>query len=321
MYWPGDADRKRLIKSLLPESRAMRVEEHLRGWHWYEPPLKPPFDVRLANYEVANRYCPTSRDLYLRRVQRVMVRPNDAMLQGLGMHAVVARFIQTARRLLYVHGVAAWAEALGALREPNLEALIRVRLDVVDAPPDLVAQARAIWDYMLAQLEARVQDALTGQPHLDDDGLVQAVLPFSVEQRLDGSLLGLSRQLSCDALRSVETVVLELKFGDRRDFHRLGTTGYALVLESLHEYPVNMGCIVYARFAGNRLVLERDYHLIDEELRQWYVEARDERMRMIFDEIDPGLPEQCYRGCPYLRACHGEDRAAALAALLPEVAR
>jgi CRISPR-associated protein Csa1 len=243
------------------------------------------------------------------------------MLQGLSMHAVVARFIQMARRLLYVHGVAAWAEALSGLREPNLEALVRVRLDVIDAPPDLVSQARTIWEYMLAQLEARVQDALTAQPHLDDDGLVQAVLPFSVEQRLDGSLLGLSRQLSCDALRSVETVVLELKFGERRDFHRVATTGYALVLESLHEYPVNMGCIVYARFTGRQLSLERDYHLIDEELRQWYVETRDDRMRMIFDEIDPGLPEQCYRACPYLRVCHGEDRAAALASLLPEVAR
>lgn len=321
MYWPGESDRKRLIKSLLPESRAMRVEEHLRGWRWYEPPLKPPFDVLLANYEVANRYCPTGRDLYLRRVQRVVVGPNEAMLQGSALHAVVARFVQAARRLIYVHGRQDWANALAALREVNLEALVRMRLDVVEIPADLVMQAHAIWEYMLSQLEARIQDALTAQPHLDDDGLVQAVLPFTVEQRLDGSLLGLSRRLFCDALRAVETVVLELKFGERRDFHHLATTGYALVLESLHEYPVNLGCVVYARFSGRQLSLDRDYHLIDEELRQWFVEARDERMRMVFDEIDPGLPEQCYRICPYLKVCHGEDRAQALAAMLPEVAR
>jgi len=321
VYWPSENDRKRLIKGLLPESRAMRVEEHLRGWHWYEPPLKPPFDVSLANYEVVNRYCPTGRDLFLRRVQRVTVRPNDAMLQGSALHAVVARFIQTARRLIYVHGTQAWADALAALREANLEALIRMRLDVVEVPADLIVQTHAIWDYLLAQFEARIQDALAAQPHLDDDGLVQSVLPFNVEQRLDGSLLGLSRRLSCDALRAVETVVLELKFGERRDFHHLATTGYALVLESLHEYPVNLGCVVYARFSGRQLILERDYHLIDEELRQWFVEARDERMRMVFDEIDPGLPEQCYRICQYLKVCHGEERAGALAAMLPEVAR
>lgn len=321
MYWPSDADRKRLIKGLLPESRAMKVEESLRGWHWYEPPLKPPFDVSLANYEVANRYCPTSRDLYLRRVQRVSARPNDAMLQGMALHAVVAQFIQVAKRLLYVHGVAAWEQATHALGEVNIEGLIRTRLDVVTIPSELIDQARSIWEYMLTQLEARIQEALTAQPYLDDDGLAQTALPFSVEQRLDGSLLGLSRQLSCDALRSVETVVLDLKFGDRRDFHKLATTGYALVLESIHEYPVNVGCIVYARFAGRQLRLERDYHLIDEELRQWFVEARDERMRMIFDEIDPGLPEQCYGSCPYLKVCHGQERAAALVAMLPEVPR
>lgn len=321
MYWPSENDRKRLIKSLLPESRAMRIEEHLRGWHWYEAPLKPPFDVTLANYEVANRYCPTSRDLYLRRVQRIMARPNDAMLQGVALHAVVARFLQTARRLLYVHGVGAWGEAVSALRGPNLEALVRMRLDLAEVPADLMTQAEAIWAYMLAQTEAKIQDTLATQPYVDDDGLVQAVLPFSVEQRLDGSLLGLSRRLSCDALRAVETVVLDLKFGERRDFHRLATTGYALVLESLHEYPVNMGCVVYARFTGQQLSLERDYHLIDEELRQWFVEARDERMRMVFDEIDPGLPQQCYRICPYLKVCHGEERAGALAAMLPDMAR
>jgi CRISPR-associated protein Csa1 len=321
MYWPSENDRKRLIKGLLPESRAMRVEEHLRGWRWYEAPLKPPFDVTLANYEVVNRYCPTSRDLYLRRVQRVMVRPNEAMLQGVALHAVVARFIQTARRLLYVHGAARWGEALGGLREPHLEALIRMRLDAAEIPDGVITQATAIWAYMLAQLEARIQDTLATQPYVDDDGLVQAVLPFTVEQRLDGSLLGLSRRLSCDALRAVETVVLDLKFGERRDFHRLATTGYALVLEALHEYPVNMGCVVYARFTGQQLSLERDYHLIDEELRQWFVEARDERMRMVFDEIDPGLPHQCYRICPYLKVCHGEERAGALAPMLPDVAR
>lgn len=321
MYWPSDADRKRLIKSLMPESRAMRVAEHLRGWHWYEPPLKPPFDVTLANYEVVNRYCPTARDLYLRRVQRVMVRPNEPMLQGMALHAVVAKFIQMARRLLYVHGVSAWGEAMAPLREASLEALVRMRLDTTTVPEDLLAEAQLIWNYMLAQLEARTQDALAAQPFLDDDGLIQTVLPFAVEQRLDGSLLGLSRRLFCDALRSVETVVLDLKFGERRDFHRLATTGYALVLESLHEYPVNVGCIVYARFSGLQLVLERDYHLIDEELRQWFVEARDERMRMLFDEVDPGLPEQCYRLCPYLRVCHGDEKAATLTAMLPEVAR
>jgi CRISPR-associated protein Csa1 len=321
MYWPSDADRKRLIKSLMPESRAMRVAEHFRGWHWYEPPLKPPFDVSLANHEVASRYCPTSRDLYLRRVHRVMVRVSEPMLQGLVLHAVVARFIQMAKRLLYIHGVSAWDEAVSPLREVNLEALVRMRLDTTVVSENLLEQARLIWEYMLAQLEARIQDALAAQSLLDDDGLIQAVLPFSVEQRLDGSLLGLSRRLSCDALRSVETVILELKFGDRRDFHRLATTGYALVLESLHEYPVNVGCIVYARFSGRQLVLERDYHLIDEELRQWFIEVRDERMRMVFDEIDPGLPEQCYRHCPYLKVCHGDERAAVLAGMLPEVAR
>lgn len=148
-----------------------------------------------------------------------------------------------------------------------------------------------------------MQEVLARQPRVGTDSLVALALPVTVEQQLDGSLLGLSGHLSTDALTAFAPVVFDVKFGPRRDFHRLATTAYALVLESLYEYPVDVGCLVYATFAGERVLVERDLHLLDDELRQWFVDERDERMRLVSEEIDPGKAERCADDCPYLGQC------------------
>jgi CRISPR-associated protein Cas4 len=92
--------------------------------------------------------------------------------------------------------------------------------------------------------------------------------------------------------------------GEPQKFHRLTTTGYALVMEALHEYPVNLGCLVYVEFKGDRMVVKKDIHIIDDELRQWFIEERDAKMRMIYEEIDPGLGN-CSQNCPYTLNCRG----------------
>ena len=61
---------------------------------------------------------------------------------------------------------------------------------------------------------------------------------------------------------------------------------------------------LYAEFKGDRLVVKKDIHIIDDELRQWFVEERDDKMRMLYEEIDPGLAE-CYDYCPYILHCRG----------------
>ena len=149
-----------------------------------------------------------------------------------------------------------------------------------------------------------MEEVLAKQPYIGPDALVAAALPVTVEQKLDGSLLGLSSHLSADAFVFNEPMLVDLEFGRKEPFHRLATTGYALVLESLHEYPVNVGCLVYVQFRRGRVLVERDFHLIDDELRQRFVEARDEKARLVEEEIDPGRASECRASCPYHGWCH-----------------
>jgi CRISPR-associated protein Csa1 len=81
-----------------------------------------------------------------------------------------------------------------------------------------------------------------------------------------------------------------------------------VVLESLFEKPVDVGCVVYARFMNGRVVIERDFHLIGDELRQMFIEERDEKARLVAEELDPGLPAACPPTCPCLRTCHPSEQ-------------
>lgn len=124
-------------------------------------------------------------------------------------------------------------------------------------------------------------------------------------QKMEGSFLGLSSQLTADAYAFALPMILDLKFALKRDSHRLSTTGYALVMEALYEHPVDIGCLVYVGFKDKRFIVQREFHLINEELRQRFIEERDEKMRMVYGEMPPGLPPECHETCPYYGECRG----------------
>jgi len=305
MYFLTEEEKQRLIRGLLPKSREIGVSRELRGWKWNQPPLEPVYERKLALYEIAGKYCPTGRDLYLRKVGRVRSKWNQAMVEGSVLHNTLADLLITAKRLIYLHGVEGQAKVVNELKEPKFESLEKRKNDLSD---DFYAvlkeKVELMWEFEYNRLIYRMQDLLAKQPYIGVDSLVNLTIPITVEQKLDGSFLGLSSYLSADAFNFSEPMILDLKFGKPRDFHKLTITGYALVMESIYSFPVSIGCVVYPKFKDGRLVLQKDFQIIDDELRQWFIEERDEKMRMVSEEIDPGVAENCYQSCPYYEDCH-----------------
>lgn len=305
MYFLPEEDKKQLLRYLLPKARELGIAEELRGWNWHQPPLEPVYGARLALYEVAGGYCPTARDVYLRRVRGIKGRPNLAMLQGTVFHAAVAEVLVGAKRALYHYGADDYRAVCDAIQAQSVtvpEELVRQMTG--DQLSETAAKVQLIADFEKARILARLQEVLSKHPYIGADALVNLVVPVVVEQKLDGTFLGLSGSLSTDAFLFPEPMVLDLKFGEPRDFHRLSTTGYALVMEALYEFPVNLGCIVYVEFRGHRLLIKRDLHIISDELRQWFIETRDEKARLVAEEIDPGVGD-CPAMCQYYQVCHG----------------
>ncbi len=310
MYFLSSDERQLLLKSLLPAAREQIVASELRGWTWHQEPMGPPYSsLKLAVYEVASKYCSTARDLWWRRVMQVKFEPNELMIEGGLLHKVMADVIALAKKLIWTIGIDHPAEIISKLREFDSVAFEREwnRNQVKPQFEEVLTKARLIWDYETSIIEARLREALSRQPYAKEDSIVSAAIPVVLEQRLDGSLLGLSKHLSVDAYQSAEPLILELKFGSPAEFHKLQVTGYALTAESLFEYPVNLGCIVYPSFGKDNITVEKDFFLIDEELRQTFLDQRDDRMRMIVEELDPGLMEECPVICPFYKRCYTQQ--------------
>ena len=301
MYFPSEEERRFISQRLLPEARQQGAADELRGWSWQQAPVRPVYELPLAVYEVAGKYCQTGRDLYLRRVLGRRGTPNRGMLEGRALHALVADLLVEAKRLIYQHGPGC-LEALEALRQWPLP-LPGDGLGV-EGWLDLGRKLEVVRAYQVRRIVERVEGVLARQPTAGPDAIAALALPAAIELKLDGSFLGLSPHLAADAVLFAGSAVVELKFGPREEFHRLATTGYALVLESLYERPIDLGCVVYPSVRDGRLTIERDFHIIGDELRQWFLQEREEKARLVSEELDPGLPDQCPKTCPHLTICH-----------------
>lgn len=45
--------------------------------------------------------------------------------------------------------------------------------------------------------------------------------------------------------------------------------------------------------------------LINDELREWWVEERDRKIEIVAQRRDPGIPGKCPKECIYMNVCRG----------------
>lgn len=312
MYFLSPEENKYVTRKLLMEARRDEVHPDLRGWNWAQPPLVAIHRTRLGISDIASLHCETGRDIYLKKVNKVGFRTNEAMVEGLLLHRIVSEVFTKAKMIIYKNPSITSHEFIEELGEVDVirearewgfedqEGLSRKP----SLTSEMVNRANLLWDFERTRVAYRIDDIRSRYPYCEADSFVFLVLPVVVEQRLNGTFLGLSQNLAVDGYIFSQGMVADIKFDPtERDFHRLTTTGYAMVMESLYEFPVDIGCITYVRFKGNQINLKRDFHHISDELRQWFIEERDKKMRMIDNEIDPGKPSHCYEICPYLEIC------------------
>ncbi len=283
MFMPTAEEKKRLLRGTIPRARKWGVDGSLRGWSWSSPPLLSPYEVPLGLAEVANAYCATGRDVYARRVLGAEPEPNEKMILGGVLHATLRDWTIHAKKALYEHGAGDVEAAMDSIRA---------------FPEPEKAEARALVAYEADAAEFRLREALSQFPRIGTDALVAQVFPVTLGQMLDGAFLGLSRRLSTDLLNLGEPCILNIIFDDhKRPFHPLTLAGYALVLEAVYEFPVDVGITIYANFKNGRLGIEREFAVLGDELRMEFVEVRDEKQRMVADELDPGPCEGCEEWC------------------------
>lgn len=295
VYFLSDIEHKYMLYQLLPTAREAGVSKELRGWSWHQPPLKPYYDnVKLPMYAVCSKYCPTDRDVYLRYVEKVQPAIGGKVALGKVLHGVVSdclkAFIQRSSM-----GFDTWWQTIRWSEIP-------------EKPENLRDLSKSIWEFVRKMCEARLAEVSSRQPYASEIDLIASAVPFLVEHKISGELLGLSGILSLDCFDYLKAIMFDLKVASEpQEWHRLSPVGYALVFESVHEVPVDICCVVYLNIEDGKIFVRKDLFFASDELRQWWIEERDRKLEIVAEEKDPGKPErsQCKEDCIYFKVCYG----------------
>lgn len=294
MYFLSDIDHKKLISKILPRAREVGVSDELRGWSWHKPPMKPYYEEeKIPMYAVCLKYCPTGRDLFLSMVEGKAGVINEKMILGVAIHRAVGAVISA-----FIDGkdldFKLWYE--DTLRKKG----VKRRLESVEK------WSKKVWSFTYANCRSRFLNRVSQQPYASQRDSIATALPFLIEHRVSGELLGLSGVLSIDCYDYLRGIVFDLKVSEEeREWYKLSPTGYAIVLESIYEIPVDVGCIVYVKFRNGRLVVSRNLFFISDDFRSWWVEERDHKLEIVAQKKDPGIPNKCYSECIHWSECRG----------------
>lgn len=305
-----------------PSTKAVErqpISEEWRGWNYHNENLRPPVDgVVLPIYAVAGNYCSSGRDIYLRFVKKLRPIPTASMIVGSMYHELLATLIEKSREYIYSHDLDAKFDigkflffegqktienlANNEDAEKGLKNGIITKKDLDEAQENLAK----LWKYESTLVTASVDFHIAKHLHMNKDTLARHGIPVFTEQKLDGRKLSLSSNLSVDALHLPgKTVVIDIKTGMKNSFHRLTTTGYAMVIESIERKPVDIGCIIYPSFSKKRSVpsVEVDVHPVTDKLRKEFIEARNRKLEIVASGKDPlheDGKEWC-KGCEIFR--------------------
>lgn len=180
--------------------------------------------------------------------------------------------------------------------------------EIGEKPETVVSNCRQIWDFMQKMCDAHLAEVSCSQPYASEMDLLATAVPFLIEHKLSGELLGLSDILSVDCFDYLRTIMFDLKVTSvKEDWHRLYSIGYALVFESIHEVPVDICCTVYLSVENGKISVQKDLFFANDELRQLWLEERDKKLEIVAERKDPGKPEplQCKEYCQYYNVCYG----------------
>jgi CRISPR-associated protein Csa1 len=256
------------------------------------------------------------RDIYIRRILNIRPPPSIKMARGIVLHAINREALSAVKRFLFSGGVKSGSEIV--------ENLISLTKDIVDKTiteaenvlgklseeikNQLRTEASAFFRFLTIQAAARIDQAISKYPHSDVDSIISVAVPPVIERKVDGSLVGLSRELSVDIYTPFNAVA-DLKTGEVRGFHPYAATGYTLAMEAEEGIAVDFGFIIYIQIEASRLVptFRLRYFVISDELRREFLELRDEAYEVLSVGKDPGKPSKCPEYCPYYDVCERES--------------
>jgi len=290
------------------------ISDDLRGWSWHKDSrVKPLSDFKLPVSEVTYRYCPTYRDIYLKRIAKVQAPPSIKTFRGIAYHEIFHEVSFKVKQFIYNSMIISGGELLSEFL-PKLNDFVERIINFTERKTfKLNEEERSIlrkecfiiYRYLIIQAAAKIDYALSKFKYINQESLANEVIPSISEKKVDGTLVGFSKELSIDVYTPFNAIA-DLKTGEIRDFHRHTLTAYALAIEASERTAIDFGMIIYIKVDLEKQVpyFNIDYFIIGDELRIETLEFRNRSFEILTIAKDPGKPPVCPEYCPYFSYCN-----------------
>lgn len=316
MFFINKNDLEKRFRLLRKEISIKGISEELRGWNYDQPPIEPPIkEIFFGVGDLASRYCPTLRDIYLKRILNIKPPPSLKMVRGIAYHYISHIVLLNVKKFLYENSISKISGA--ALLDNFLQKSEDFAIEAVKDAENKIAilnendfntlknECYNFYRFILIQAASGIDNAISKFPHADVDTIVNVAIPPIAERKVNGSLIGLSKELSVD-IYAPRNAVADLKTGEIRKFHPYTITGYALAIEADEEISIDYGLTIYIKNIENRCLPSLTFKtfIISDELRREFLEIRDEAIEIVEHGRDPGKPSICPNYCPYYTVCN-----------------
>jgi len=308
MYYLDLIEIKRLTRDLLPRARDNQIDERLRGWNWFNSPIRPySSELLLPVWDIACSICPTRRDAWIRyKVLKRSVPTTVHQAKGFIVHKLVSSMFLKAKKLVYLGYEDIRNELIRSAEETLKIEISEMKKNIELSDRDvneLKEFCEQIAKWQATRIESKILEVKAKYPFLNEESLVQLSFPMATEVVVDGSLLGLSKYLRADAAWMLGGMIFDIKLGRKEMWHRLQVAGYALAFESVFERPVDIGCTIYVSKIGNSIKIDRDFYIISDYLRSSFLEKRDELQMMLLKDSEPDVASNCPKYCVFRNYC------------------
>ena len=191
MFFIDSLELDRLIRLVRERHSDEAVSEDLRGWSW-EGRLSPYENFYFGVGELANRYCPTYRDIYLRRVLKIQAPYTFKTVRGWVYHAVSADALTRVKAVLYSKGITPGYKIVDYLK-PRVKEYVDKILKEYNVDKYLKNEevkllrrnSKTLYNYLILQAAASVDRVIASSKYLTLDSLVHQAIPDVVEMRID----------------------------------------------------------------------------------------------------------------------------------------
>lgn len=271
--------------------------------------------------DITSKICPTRRDIYYRKGPHQIKAKDESTTWGRETGKLIEQYYYD----LFPRGIKAHKQKyISSQKQADKYSrrFFNIKAKKIDELTELEKtsdqqEGDTEWLVNIMKQSCRAEISLKILNRLSKDPFNIDLQDIKIKAQINSKIevTGISPSSEPDFIVPKHKIIGDIKTGEKfEDHYPLTCAGYALAYENEFETDINWGAIYfvpkYTTSEYFNVVTYPQIHFfpIDEKLREWFLENRDEAYNIISNKDAPGFPDDLTKcpTCKYKLHCIGE---------------